>query len=1219
MGNAFIRFNGARGIILAAFCLLLGSSPSAAESLESPVLALKQVVTNNFLSPTSITHAGDGSQRMFVAQQDGRIWIIMDGQVLPQPFLNLSSQVATNGPEQGLLGLAFPPNFRSSQHFYAYYTVATNPPFQRTRTLIIISRFNVSLNPNYAPARSEEVLLRIEKTEDYHNGGQLAFGPDGYLYIGIGDGGPHGDPENRAQNLKTFFGKILRIDVENSGAGYRIPPNNPFVGDTNAVPEIWAYGLRNPWRFSFDRDTGDLYIGDVGEGAFEEVDVQPAHSPGGQNYGWPIVEGPINYNVPAGFTNFPSLTGPIVYYDHLAMGGDGGRGSVTGGYVYRGPNPGRMGGMYLYGDFTTGHIWGMRKVDDQWETNALRQPFDGPYLPMSTFGEDESGHLYLADYLSGTVYQLSDSGKVWTPEFSPRQGAISTQKLLITSQTRNAEIHYTTDNSEPTLSSPIVPEDGRITIADGATVRARAFRDGLLSSDVRTASFNYRTGAPIFTPAPYATVLSNTLVTLHSDTPNATIYYVTNSYWPEDPTPYIDPLVITGDLHLEAIAVAPGFGTSIVSYAQITVAKVATPWIDPPGGYCTNGTRITISCSTPNATLYHRVKTAVFTSPWQSYTYPLTLNGAMTVEAYADLPSYARSNYRSISFYPAVARPVFDPPEGTPFVKQFTLSCPTPGASIYYTIDPYGTANSVRYSGPVTITNSVLVYAQAFLGTQSSLEQSIFYSWPRVNPPLFDPPSGPLTNGSTVSINSSTAAPGQIFRYTLDGSEPDVNSPIYTGPIKVTPPITPGYLPGYVTSVRYGLLNFESTFVTTFAGSTNHGGADGPRTQASFFSPTGVCLDSKGNLYVLDSGNRSVRKIAADGVVTTIMTGLGYNPFGICVDPEDNIYIGDPGGCNRIWIIASDGNPTLFATMSSDCFPNLNALSYGLNGVLYIGSDSALEALTPEGLVETIARGNQPGWDVAPAADHGTNVYFAAGTSLYKAGLRAPVELFGGGTNSVSDGPLGAAGFETLSAIASDNSGGFLLGEYMRVRRVKGGQVTTIAGQPVAYGEVAFRNGPGNLALLTVGGICVDTNGTIFIADSQNNCIRKIQQDSAGVGLPDDWQLAHFRKIGIDPADDPDGDSITNHEEFWAGTDPNNAASFFSMDLVVRPNSNGALDIGWSTVPQKHYQLQFSKDLLQWSNFGPEVTGDGSNALVTDATPPYRNAHWFYRVSITNP
>ena len=202
--------------------------------------------------------------------------------------------------------------FDQQPFFYVDYT-------RQSDGAVVISRFQVSTNSNGADTNSEQIVKVISKPYDNHNGGQLAFGPDGFLYIGVGDGGSEGDPLNNAQSTNTLLGKILRSDVESGVSPYRVPADNPLVGNSNALPEIWAYGLRNPWRFSFDRLTGDLYIGDVGEQLYEEIDFQPAGSPGGQNYGWRIIEGPVTYNVPPGFTNFSALTAPVAWYNHYIL------------------------------------------------------------------------------------------------------------------------------------------------------------------------------------------------------------------------------------------------------------------------------------------------------------------------------------------------------------------------------------------------------------------------------------------------------------------------------------------------------------------------------------------------------------------------------------------------------------------------------------------------------------------------------------------------------------------------------------------------------------------------------------------------------------------------------------------------------------------------------------------------------------------------------------
>ena len=311
----------------------------------SPALAVEialRPVISGLSEPTSIVNAGDS--RLFIAQQTGRIAIYDGTRVLPQPFLDVSSLISTNGEERGLLGLAFSPHYRDDGSFYIDYT--------NTAGDTVVARYHVSASdPNVADRASAQVILTVAQPYPNHNGGELQFGPDGYLYIAMGDGGSGGDPENRAQTLSTLLGKILRIDVANA-ATYRIPPTNPFANRAGAAPEIWAWGVRNPWRFSFDRLTGDLWIADVGQDNYEEVDFQPASSTGGENYGWHRMEGFHCYN-PSTNCNDGTLTLPVLEYSHAD-----GSCSITGGYRYRGALFSRLYGTYFYGDFCTGKIWG---------------------------------------------------------------------------------------------------------------------------------------------------------------------------------------------------------------------------------------------------------------------------------------------------------------------------------------------------------------------------------------------------------------------------------------------------------------------------------------------------------------------------------------------------------------------------------------------------------------------------------------------------------------------------------------------------------------------------------------------------------------------------------------------------------------------------------------------------------------------------------------------
>lgn len=349
--------------------------------------------TTGLTDPVDIKSAGDS--RLFVAEQDGYI-VILDsvGTMRSRPFLDIHERVIRTGTEQGFLGIAFHPDYPETPYFYVNYTGAGDS----TR----ISRFTVSeTDPDSAIPSSEFRLLTIYQPYLNHNGGDLAFGPDGYLYIGLGDGGSAGDPGNRAQDLSQLLGKMLRIDV-NNGTPYSVPPDNPFVLQPPAREEIWAYGLRNPWRFSFDRETGDLWIADVGQGTYEEINLQDAGSPGGENYGWRCYEGFVPYDTtgcpPAG-----DLVFPIHVYAHDASP----CWSVTGGYVYRGTNFPGLQGRYLFADYCKDSIWGLSYVNGIWQV-TLSACFPGNNF--SAFGENAQGELFLAGHSSGTIYRVIDSG-----------------------------------------------------------------------------------------------------------------------------------------------------------------------------------------------------------------------------------------------------------------------------------------------------------------------------------------------------------------------------------------------------------------------------------------------------------------------------------------------------------------------------------------------------------------------------------------------------------------------------------------------------------------------------------------------------------------------------------------------------------------------------------------------------------------------------------------
>lgn len=342
-------------------------------------------IADGLIKPVYLTHSGDDSGRLFIVEQGGRVLILLDDRIIATPFLDIRSKVSTHTMEQGLLGLAFHPDYATNGLFYVHYTDQEGDT--------VVSSWKVSQDHNIADHGSEMIVLTHPQPYGNHNGGHIAFGPDGYLYIGLGDGGSRGDPDNNGQDPLTLLGAILRIDVD-LVAPYGLPTDNPFLSFQNARPEVWLYGLRNPWRFSFDRLTGDLYIGDVGQDDWEEINFLSADDPAGVNYGWNRMEGHHCYRVAC---EMETYTAPISEY-HQSYGGC----SVTGGYVYRGIYDNGLRGVYLYGDYCSGVIHALWLVSPgEWRL----EPIMHSGLSISSFGEDKSGELYVVDHRGG-VYWL---------------------------------------------------------------------------------------------------------------------------------------------------------------------------------------------------------------------------------------------------------------------------------------------------------------------------------------------------------------------------------------------------------------------------------------------------------------------------------------------------------------------------------------------------------------------------------------------------------------------------------------------------------------------------------------------------------------------------------------------------------------------------------------------------------------------------------------------
>jgi len=410
-------------LAIAASIFAAGDAPA-----QPPADLMLENVTSGLSSPVAMRHAGDGSGRLFVVEQGGRIMIYDLGSdmLLSTPFLDLTSEVDVTGGEQGLLGLAFHPDFATNGFFYVNYTYDPGPGLDRTR----IERYTVDAgDPDLADTSTAFTVLEIAQDFSNHNGGDIHFGPDGYLYVGMGDGGSGEDPNNRAQSLDSLLGKILRIDVDAAAppgpndlcglvTNYGIPAGNPHAGGSGDCDEIWALGVRNPWRFSFDRLVGDLFFGDVGQGPLdprEEVSFQPASSSGGENYGWSCAEGDLmpNYNpcLPG------PLTPPILVYGH----GDGNC-SITGGYRYRGSTIGGLAGLYVYGDFCSGRVYFAEETGPGVWSSSEWDDLPGN---VSAFGEDADGELYVV-FLGGQIQRFESPSAIFTDGFESGDTSIWT-------------------------------------------------------------------------------------------------------------------------------------------------------------------------------------------------------------------------------------------------------------------------------------------------------------------------------------------------------------------------------------------------------------------------------------------------------------------------------------------------------------------------------------------------------------------------------------------------------------------------------------------------------------------------------------------------------------------------------------------------------------------------------------------------------------------------
>lgn len=429
--------------------------------------------------PVDIAHCGD--DRLFVVEKQGRIRIIKDNALTKDTFLNITTKVRSNGNEQGLLGMAFHPNHKSNGLIYLNYTATGSP------TQTVIEEYKLSPDSNRIDGSTGRVLLRIVQPYTNHNGGCIKFGMDGFLYIGMGDGGSANDPQNNSQTKTSMLGKMLRIDVDTSSA-YKIPADNPFLNDAQYLPEIWSLGLRNPWRFSVDRMTGDFWIGDVGQGSWEEVDFEAYDDLGGKNYGWRCYEGNANFNL-GGCTSKDNYTFPLhEYFSDQNVNGC----SITGGYVYRGNRFPGLYGKYIYGDYCSGKFWIIEKKENNSYTNTLAYDFTNNAL--TTFGEDAEGNLYFADATTSSIYQILDtctlSINVLTTDescYGKSDGTASTSLSF----TAGAEFKWSNGDTSATLVN-LAPGDYSVSVSlgDCLVVEKFSIKDGQQDSSCINTPIN---------------------------------------------------------------------------------------------------------------------------------------------------------------------------------------------------------------------------------------------------------------------------------------------------------------------------------------------------------------------------------------------------------------------------------------------------------------------------------------------------------------------------------------------------------------------------------------------------------------------------------------------------------------------------------------------------------------------------------------------------------
>ena len=909
--------------ITAGFLFLLvwalsGTIRVQADEPNWPLLNLVPILGNSALTERTvdIQNAADGSQRLFLIQQAGFIRIYKDNSLLATPFLDISARVALNS-EQGLLGVAFPPGFATKLCFYVCYTRLSD-------RAVILSRFRLTANADIADSTSEEILLVIPKNSQYHNGGQIAFGPDGYLYIAIGDDSAHGDLQNNSQDLTNRLGKVLRIDVGQPSGGlpYSIPASNPFAGSGTRLEEILCWGLRNPWRFSFDQQTGDLYLGDVGESQREEVNYIPGSAiSGGRNFGWSVKEGTLDFKAQSGVIG--SLQPPAFEYDHT-LGS-----SIVGGYFYRGLNP-RLQGFYLFGDFSTGQIMAMESPSAGGRTQTLTDTD----LYISTFGRDEAGEIYLADYYTGGIYRVDTHDTALPARFMPLpvtyQGEVY---VTIFSETPNSVIRYTTDGTSPTISSPEFEPGSFVQFLNPTQVRAIVFRNGLNSSPVAVADYQLRPYPVQFTP-PNGTLNNYTAIQLSCATAGTTIRYTLDGSTPNETSPLYsgtNPFVLTKTTTVKAIAFKtgwlPSFESGTTFYFRVSAAELSSRWSDlyEP---------VHLTSATTDAVIHYTLDGSTPTQQSPVWTGPqdlpagttintLTMKGQMEVanstlvvtRIQSEEARFQRvtSNYFSPKdvvlagdghLYAVGLSQIWKISDGTAtvfhqggFAQDFKAITFTSDSEL--AVADAGTQDVIQFSGPS-------------YGTQLRWEANPVAAFDLVSEPggsfiladFFNQRLWRITASGHAATIAGTGAAGSLDGPALQAT--------FNGPAGVARAPDGRIYVAEKNAHRIRMIS-PGGQVSTVAGTGVAGWLDGSALNARFESPNAIARDRIGNLYVSEGSIYvgRLRKIHPDGTVTTlhgpVMSVDGASlisadnldslqPTGLDVDEDGTLFFAVGGG-----------------------------------------------------------------------------------------------------------------------------------------------------------------------------------------------------------------------------------------------------------------------------------------------------------------------------------